>query len=116
MSVLECGVYMASFKERFLYLKVEKGVSFKEIAEAVNSNRTSISRMVNGELNIKKDLIEALSKYFNVDQAYLLGESNNRKNTEVIPQDYVEVYKHAMDKKVPSKVLHDFIELWTKKE
>ena len=117
LKILERDVRVASFRERFLFLQQEKGVSLNKIADAVKTNQSSLSKFVNGKLNLKADLIDALAKYFDVDKAYLLGESNIRNNTNnAIPEDYIGVSKHAMDKKVPADVLYDFIELWTKKE
>ena len=117
LKIMECDIIVASFRDRFLFLQHEKGVSLEQIAKVVNSNKASLSKFVNGKLNLKADLIDALAKYFDVDKAYLLGESNIRNNkNNYIPEDYIGVSKHAMDKKVPADVLYDFIELWTKKE
>jgi transcriptional regulator with XRE-family HTH domain len=117
LNILGCDVRVATFRERFLFLQHEKGVSLEQIAKVVNSNKASLSKFVNGKLNLKADLIDALAKYFDVDKAYLLGESNIRNNTNnAIPEDYIGVSKYAIDKKVPADVLYDFIELWTKKE
>lgn len=81
------GAIMATFKERFIYLKIEKGVNYEQIANAVHTNRTSLSKFVKGDLALKKEMIEALADYFDVDQAYLLGESNVRRadNYQMIP-------------------------------
>lgn len=71
---------MPSFQERFWELKGDK--SFEVIARAIGSNKSSLSMFVSGKLNIKKDMIKDLANYFNVDQAYLLGESDiPRQNT-----------------------------------
>jgi transcriptional regulator with XRE-family HTH domain len=90
-AVLRRGGRVATFKERFMFLKVEKDVTLEEIAKAVGSNKASLSRFVSGSLNIKKDMIEALANYFDVDQAFLLGESDIRKQSDVkytpLPED-----------------------------
>jgi transcriptional regulator with XRE-family HTH domain len=108
-------IRMATFEERFMLLKNEKEVSFKEIADSVHTNRTSLSKFVRGKQKPTKELLEDLSNYFNVDVAYLIGESNIMKGKQQIPEDYVAVSKNAINKKVPAKVLNDFIELWTQK-
>lgn len=120
--VMRCDTIMPSFKERFLTLKGEKNVSLQEIAESINSNKASLSRYISGKVPIKLETAKLLADYFDVDQAYLLGESDVRKQSDIDRQKeklkgaYAEVFEEAIDKKVPAQVLIDFIELYTRKD
>ena len=107
------GGYMATFQERFVLLKQEKGVSQEEIAECVGISRSQLGRIVMGKFRLNSSMLKKLSDYFDVDQAYLLGESDIRRQKYSVPEIYIEVAKSAVNKKVPAKVLLDFIKLYT---
>lgn len=65
---------MATFQERFWELKGEK--SFEVVAKAIGSNKSSLSMFVSGTSKIRKEMLEKLANYFDVDVAYLLGETD----------------------------------------
>jgi len=94
-NAIKVGAYMATFKERFLLLKIEKDVSFDEIAKNVHVNRSTLSRIVSGKLALKHEMLQALASFFNVDKAYLLGESDTRihKNIDTDILKFIESAK-----------------------
>lgn len=106
------GAKMATFEQRFIQLKIEKDVSLKEIAESIGTNKSSLSKIISGHLNIKKDTIEALAGYFDVDIAYLLGESDiRRKNIDdIINNAYISIAKSARDKGISPEKLKKIID------
>jgi hypothetical protein len=55
-------------------------------------------------------MVENLAAYFDVDQAYLLGESNIRRQDNKIPIEYIEVVQSAMHQKVTAKQIKKFLE------
>jgi transcriptional regulator with XRE-family HTH domain len=104
---------MASFKERFLILKTEKNVTLDEIATEIQTNKASLSRIVNGVQSLKSDALDALSVYFNVDKAYLLGESDirNKNIQDIIDNAYVSIAKSAAEKGISPERLKKIIDL-----
>ena len=43
LKIMECDIIVSSFRDRFLFLQHEKGVSLEQIAKVVNSNKASLS-------------------------------------------------------------------------
>lgn len=70
---------MATFKERFLELKKEKDVSLDILAKEFHTNKSSLSRVVNGELQLKADMQQEMASYFGVSIDYLMGISDTRQ-------------------------------------
>jgi len=103
------SIYMATFRERFLFLKAEKKVTNEQIAKAIKTNRTSIGKLINGDLQLKNDTLRLLSEYFDVDIAYLIGESNIRRQKQQLPEDLLEVCREAANKKISAKKLRAVI-------
>lgn len=103
---------MPTFKERFLFLKAEKDVSLETIALSINSNKGSLSMMVNGRLNVKKDTLEDLSRYFDVDVAYLIGESDIRRKDQddIINNAYIKIARSAREKGISVEKLQRIID------
>jgi transcriptional regulator with XRE-family HTH domain len=105
---------ISSFRSRFLYLKDEKKVSLEDIAKAIKTNKASLSKVVNGKLNLKKDMIEALANYFDVDQAYLLGESDIRRQDNKIHAVYLEVIEGFDPAEINPKEFKELLEVYKK--
>jgi transcriptional regulator with XRE-family HTH domain len=57
---------MATFRDRFYQLKDEYDYNLDDIAKAINTNQASLSKVANGKLNLKKDMLESLADLFNV--------------------------------------------------
>ena len=111
-AICEDVVRVATFKERFLLLKVEKDVTLGDIAIAIGSNKASISKFVNGSANLKTDTLEAMANFFNVDQAYLLGESDIRRKNydDIINKAYLGVIRSAKAKDITPEKLKRIID------
>lgn len=106
------GVKMATFQGRFFELKTEKGVSFEEIAEAVNTNRTSLAKFVKGQATIRNDaidMIQLLANYFCVSKAYLLGESDLKTVDEEIDKEAITLAKYIVDKGITKREIEEAI-------
>lgn len=109
-------VRMAGLEERFMLLKIEKDVSFEQIAKAIHTNRVSLSKFVKGKYQMKKEMLQDLADYFDVDVAYLLGESDVKRQKIKLSEIWLKVSKAAERKKVPAEVLLNFIESLPKPE
>ena len=64
---------MNKFSERLKELRLEKGLSIRQLASATNISTASISRWENGIQDIASDYLIILCKFFNVSSDYLLG-------------------------------------------
>lgn len=61
------------FAERLQYLRLEKNLSEKELAEAVDVTETAIRLYEKGKLEVTLDVLEKLADYFDVSTRLLLG-------------------------------------------
>lgn len=70
-----------SLTNRLKDLRKEKGLTTRELAEIYGVSHASISRAETGDRNLNEQDIEFFTKFFDVSADYLLGISNERKNT-----------------------------------
>lgn len=69
---------MNIFCERLKELRVERGLSLRELADLCCTSKSAISMYERGERNPKYETLEALADIFNVDIEYLVGTSSIR--------------------------------------
>lgn len=67
---------MKEFAERLKELRMEKGLSQRELAKLVNLERTSISRWESETHIPNAEAVVVLAKFFSVTTDYLLGVSD----------------------------------------
>ena len=64
------------FSDRLKELRVDKGLTIVQLAEAIGVNNGTISKWENGQIMPQADSIFSLSKFFNVSAGYLIGTEN----------------------------------------
>ncbi len=64
---------MNIFSQRLRELRLEKGLSMKQLAKSINATDAAISNWENGINEPKISYIIAIAKFFNVSADYLLG-------------------------------------------
>lgn len=67
---------MSSFEQRFKELRLESGLSLREIAEKCGFSKSAAHLYEIGKRKPKREALEELSCLFNVDIDYLLGKSD----------------------------------------
>lgn len=78
---------MQTRAERIKILIEQSGKSYQELEKATGIKKSSLQRYASGTTaKIPLDVIEKLSKYFNVSQEYLMGWSENEKNPPAEPK------------------------------
>lgn len=102
-----------TFRERFLFLKEEKQVSLDDIATAIGSSKSSLSKFLSGKSRIRQEMLEDLAKYFDVDVAYLIGESDIRRKTieYFVNHAYFDVVESAKLKGISPEKLKKIIDV-----
>lgn len=68
---------MATFAERLKGLRIEKELSIEQLANALGTAKSTISRYENGR-EPKGDILRLLTEYFDVSLDYLMGTSDTR--------------------------------------
>ena len=82
---------------RLKELREEKGLSQKETADAFQVSRRGVQYWESGESQIKPDKAQLLADYFGVSVGYLLGYSDDKRETksvEKLENVYVEFLKN----------------------
>lgn len=77
------------FPERLRKLRLEAGLTQKELAIAINTSQQNIGFYELGKRNPKKEILTNLSIYFNVSIEYLEGKSNKKS-----PEPYSKSEMH----------------------
>jgi len=77
------------FDERLKYLRNEKGLSEKELAEELETTETTIRLLEKRKQDVKLDMLEKMADYFGVSTKLLLGTVF--ENLE--PEDAVKSYR-----------------------
>lgn len=69
---------MEKFRERLRLLRLEKNLSYRQLSKLSGISPSALYAYEIGERNPKHAAYEALSDVFNVDIAYLMGETDVR--------------------------------------
>lgn len=77
--------------KRLKELRLEAGLTQKELAIAINTSQQNIGLYENGKRNPKREILNRISKYFNVSINYLLGNSEIRNPEKEIELDFEKV-------------------------
>ncbi len=76
---------MGEFKTVFKNLRLAKGMSQVELADALGITRSRLSMYELGQREPDFETLELIADYFNVDIDYLMGRTDK---TTMIPQSY----------------------------
>ena len=76
---------MLTRSERIKFLIEQSGQSYQELEKTTGIKKSSLQRYATGvTTKIPLDVIEKLSKAFNVSQEYLMGWTESNKKEEII--------------------------------
>ena len=93
---------MLVFAQRLKEVRNEKGVSAKELGEALGINKSTIHRYETGELKgIKQPVLQAIADYLNVNPDYLIGATDNKhtvKEAEELLSGITDIQKKILEK------------------
>ena len=64
---------MSIFSQRLRELRLEKGLSMKQLAKELNTTDAAISNWENGINEPKISYLISMSKFFNISTDYILG-------------------------------------------
>lgn len=76
---------MGEFKTVFKQLRMAKGMTQGELADALGITRSRLSMYELGQREPDLETLEMIADYFNVDIDYLMGRTNK---TTMIPESY----------------------------
>ncbi len=80
---------MVEIKDRIISLRMEKGMTQGQLAEALDISSSSIGMYEQGRRKPSYELLEKISDYFNVDMDYLMGRSDIKNKYQAgIPYDW----------------------------
>ena len=93
---------MDMFARRLKEARNEKGVSAKELAEALGINKATIHHYEKADFkSIKSPVLQAIADYLNVNPDYLIGATDNKytvKEKEDLLSNITDVQKKILEK------------------
>lgn len=91
---------MSTFSERLKLLREERKITLDELAEKINSTKSTLSRYENNKRTPNIEFIERVANFFNVTSDYLLGRTD-KPNIELIneglPQELINEGVEAIE-------------------
>ena len=75
---------MATFSKRLKKLRKKKSVTLDELARAIDTTKTTLSRYENEKREPKMDMVKRIADYFNVTTDYLIGSTDEKKSADKI--------------------------------
>ena len=67
---------MSKFSERFKELRQSRKLSQQELADKLNTSKSSVNMYERGEREPGIEMLETIADFFNVDMDYLLGKAS----------------------------------------
>lgn len=85
--------------DRLKQLRVQKKLSQLELAKILGVDRTMIGKYELKNNQPKKDILEKMADFFNVEPSYLMGFDTAVRNTKNVMPDLVPSDEHELIKK-----------------
>lgn len=82
---------MATFNERLKILREEKNMTLDELAKALQTTKSTLSRYENSLREPKVDFLSEASTFFGVTTDYLLGKTDERH--PIANESDISIYK-----------------------
>src|SRR5258708_6432953 len=79
-------------------LRLRKGRSLQQVADAVGVSKPHIWEIESGRSNASLDLVAKLAKYFGISIGALLGESGNTRDALVFGREFNSVSEEIKQK------------------
>ncbi|WP_373757232.1 helix-turn-helix domain-containing protein [Streptococcus ferus] len=85
------------FPQRLKSLRLEAGLTQKEIAEKFKIKQPNYQQWESGKRKPSSDTLEKFATFFNVSTDYLLGNTDIKNpNTEIDKEDLKESLRHSL--------------------
>lgn len=79
------------FPERLKELRLNAGLTQKELASAINTSQQNIGFYELGKRNPKREILNNLSNFFHVSIDYLLGNTDIKNSDTLSDQDLLDL-------------------------
>ena len=70
---------MSKFSERFKELRQSRKLSQQELADKLNTSKSSVNMYERGEREPGIEMLETIADFFNVDMDYIYGKTDIRR-------------------------------------
>jgi len=113
------------FADRLRYLMVMKDLTAEPVSKELGIDKSEFMEYIKGTCFPTAEILKKIAIVFDTSLDYLLGvvdspEKNKAVNKDddinLILPDYIEVAKTAQNKKIPAKVISDFIKLYLNRD
>lgn len=76
-------------KDRLYTLRTDRDITQEQFADALNTTKQAVSHWERGSRYPKKEMLEAIADFFNVDMDYLVGRSSS--TTKAVSEEELRV-------------------------
>ena len=102
---------MNEFGRRLNFLRERKELSLSQLAEAIGTTKSALSRYENGLMDPKLNTMVKLAEYFNVTLDWIAGNGDFNQVQYNSQNDYIEIINKCVEAGIPKEKLEKLIEV-----
>ncbi|MFN7250041.1 MAG: helix-turn-helix domain-containing protein [Anaerobacillus sp.] len=102
---------MSMIGQKIKELRMQHGMTLKELGGAINFNYSNLSKIERGNRKPAIDVLESLSNYFNIDIAYFFSSpQKTHSKTELPDIELIHFTKELKQKNISLQELRELVE------
>lgn len=105
---------MNEFAIRLKMMREQKDISLSQLAEAVGSTKSALSRYENGKMEPGLKILIRLSKYFGVTLDWMAGNGNIDNVEHANKEAYANVINKSIDAGITPEKLETMVDIYKK--
>lgn len=83
------NIYSKKFSERLKYIRKQAKISQEELAEILNTQQSTVSKLESNKLEPDLTTINTLCDHFNITSDYLIGRTNEEEPEQTTSKNIV---------------------------
>ncbi|WP_078545732.1 helix-turn-helix domain-containing protein [Litchfieldia alkalitelluris] len=99
--------------KRIKKLRTTKGMTLKELGEAIDFNYSNLSKIERGQRKPTIEVLECLASYFNIHISYFFGEERNVVSHQKLDPEWILLTDEMKKKNITPKELKDIVNHFT---
>lgn len=105
---------MKQLGNRVKELRIKRGLTLKELGEAIQFNYSNLSKIERGVRKPNIELLESLASFFNVEISYFFEDNKKLTNQELLEHELITFSEEIKTKNITLSELMAFAEMIAK--